>query len=93
MKLLTKKLYLMNANREVKKALQKEVIKEINKAHMWCAIMMDEKSKIKIKSPNQMNVSVIAVLLFSNPDLHEYINDLIKLMKAEKNKTKLENKQ
>ena len=86
MKLLTKKLYLMNANREVKKALQKEVIKEINKAHMWCAIMMDEISKSKIKSPNQMNVSVIAVLLFSNPDLHEYINDLIKLMKEEENK-------
>jgi len=83
----------MNPNREVKKALQKEVIKEINKAHMWCAIMMDEKSKIKIKSPNQMNVSVIAVLLFSNPDLHEYINDLIELMKEEENKTKLENKQ
>jgi len=83
----------MNANREVKKALQKEVIKEINKAHMWCAIMMDEKSKIKIKSPNQMNVSVIAVLLFSNPDLHEYITDLIELMKAEENKTKLETKE
>lgn len=83
----------MNPNREVKKALQKEVIKEINKAHMWCAIMMDEKSKIKIKSPNQMNVSVIAVLLFSNPDLYEYINDLIELMKAEENKTKLETKE
>jgi len=80
----------MNPNREVKKALQKEVIKEINKAHMWCAIMMDEKSKIKIKSPNQMNVSVIAVLLFSNPDLHEYITDLIELMKAEE--LKLETK-
>ena len=38
----------MNPNREIKKALNKEVIKEINKAHMWCALMMDEKSKIKI---------------------------------------------
>jgi len=73
----------MNPNREIKKALNKEVIKEINKAHMWCALMMDE----KIKAPNQKNLSVIAVLLFSNPDLHEYINDLIELMKAEEAKT------
>ena len=84
----------MNPNRAIKKALSKEVIKEINKAHMWCAIMMDEKSKIKIKAPNQKNISVIAVLLFSNPDLHEYINELIDLMKAEEQKqTKLETKE
>jgi hypothetical protein len=49
--------------------------------------MMDEKSKIKIKAPNQKNISVIAVLLFSNPDLHEYINELIDLMKEEEAKS------
>ena len=69
------------------KIIMNRIIKEINKAHMWCALMMDEKSKIKIKAPNQKNLSVIAVLLFSNPDLHEYINDLIELMKAEEAKT------
>jgi len=83
----------MNPNRAIKKALSKEVIKEINNAHMWCAIMMDEKSKIKIKAPNQKNISVIAVLLFSNPDLHEYINELIDLMKAEEAKSKSETKE
>jgi len=67
----------MNPNRQIKKALTKEVIKEIN-----------------IKAPNQKNLSVIAVLLFSNPDLHEYINELIDLMKVEEAKqTKLETKQ
>ena len=63
----------MNNTRE----LRRQIARDLSESEMWLTLRLDKDGHVHLQTPEEEGITLIAVLLESNPELREMINNLI----------------